>query len=104
MVCNIYYDYFGGNMAQAKLHCSYQHSLNTKVHIFSFDVPDKQSVEEFIVHLGKAIETLQEQETLTMIVDLRPAGIPPFNYAIQSVRRYFSHRHPPQNSGCLSLR
>jgi len=78
-------------VASTKTHCSYQYSLNSHIHKFTFEVADEKAVDDFFVALKQAIEEHNSDEPLKMHVDLRPNGIPPFAYTLATARDFFSN-------------
>lgn len=74
-------------------HCQYRYYLNNRIHKFTFVHADEQAVDEFFVHLERAMAEHAGDEPMLMLTDLRPDGIPPFNYTLQTARRFFQS-HP----------
>jgi hypothetical protein len=45
--------------------------------------------------LDVAFNEHPQGETMLLLTDLRPDGIPPFNYALSMARRFFANRETP---------
>lgn len=85
-------------MAVTNAHCVYQHSLNTKIHKFTFAHTDNRAVDEYMVHLRQIIKDYHasgSDEPLLLLTDLRPDGLPPFSYALQEARKVFRELPAP---------
>lgn len=77
-------------------HCIYQFSLNSRIHKFVFQRSDEQAIDEFLGRLRQIFDEYTEDDPLLILVDLRPDGIPPFNYTLFEARKLFSeHTVPP---------
>ncbi|QPC82138.1 STAS/SEC14 domain-containing protein [Phototrophicus methaneseepsis] len=71
-------------------HCVYQHYLNNDVHKFIFQQPDEQAVDEFIADFERIMREHQGPGPILLLVDVRPQGIPPFQYTLKQVRSAFA--------------
>jgi|GEM_PF-1484408 len=77
-------------------HCVYQHYLNSNIHKFVFLKADERGVDEFAVMFERMMREHESAEPILMLVDLRPDGIPPFNYTLKTIRGVFARfENPP---------
>ena len=76
-------------MVSVRARCVHRHYLNNDVHAFIFHYADEETVDEFIQQFREVLHQQPRDETLLMLVDLRPMGIPPFAYTLNAVARLF---------------
>lgn len=73
-------------------HCLYEYHSDSKVHQFTLQTADRKGMDELLHHLAHAIDTNPASENLTILVDIRPDGLPPFNYTLGAVWHVFAQR------------
>lgn len=78
-------------------HLTYRYYLNNQVHKFIFLKSDEQAIDEFFIALEQAMNDHVGDQPMLMMVDIRPDGIPPFNYTLFAARRFFAeHADRPE--------
>ena len=78
-------------------HCVHRHYLNNNVHKFIFEKADEQAVDEFCQVFEQLMRDHEGTDPILMMVDLRPDGIPPFQYLLRAIRDIYSRvDNPPE--------
>jgi hypothetical protein len=76
-------------------HCVYYHYLNNNVHKFVFEEPDEQAIDEFIVDFERIMQAHVGPDPILLMIDVRPKGIPPFQYTLKQVKAAFARVDDP---------
>lgn len=71
--------------ARAVEACSY-HQIDGGIHHYTFNEATRQAVDEHFEHFEGLVKTAPRDQTLPILLDLRPAGFPSLTYAFQKVR------------------
>jgi hypothetical protein len=66
--------------------------LDNGIHKLTLLKSNRAGVDALIVELGKAYDSHPAGETIRIIIDLRPDGMPPMAYAVPKVQGFFKSR------------
>jgi hypothetical protein len=78
----------------ADLKCEYR-LVENRIHQFIMHKATREGMDEFVKWFAVAVDAHPKDQTLLILMDLRPEGIPPLGYALPLLRRFFDeHRHP----------
>lgn len=77
-------------------HATYE-LLDGDIHKLTLHRSSRQAVEETLANFDSITAAADPQETLLILVDMRPAGLPPVNYSIATIKSFFSSKEklPP---------
>jgi hypothetical protein len=75
-------------------HCVYD-QIAGSIHRFTIAIADRQAMDEFIPVMADIFDTTPPDETVLLLIDFRPDGIPPLRYAVQSLREMIKDRETP---------
>lgn len=74
--------------------CSYIR-LENGIHKLVFNKANREAVDQLIEHLKRINTITPSGETELIIVDTRPDGLPPLNYVILAMRRFYKETPQP---------
>ncbi len=73
-------------------HCTYE-ILENDIHKFALVKADRKAMQEFIAYANDLFANHPRDQMLYMLIDFRPAGVPPLAYAVRSLRSDLLSKH-----------
>ena len=75
-------------MAVQSTYCSYGKEANG-VHRLTLHKANRVGLDQLLTYLRDIHDSTPQQETIRLLIDLRPDGIPPINYALPTLKQFF---------------
>lgn len=76
------------NMEQQRQNCVYT-PLENRIHRLTMVTANRRGMEELLAHLGDILERHPQGETLRLLVDFRPDGIPSLPHGFPMLQQFF---------------
>ena len=73
---------------------SQYHQLDSGIHVLTLLKPSRQGVDEILQTLSQIFETVDNGETVKLLIDIR-VGMPPMSYARQEIGKLFRSLENP---------